>query len=186
MSRLQSTALCLTLAVIATACTQQGRSPQGPGQPGTVPAAAPADLIPYRLSGGSGSASFTARGKDDSCSGTLKFDDNVIYVDVKANGDVDPGHLAFATLTGTSACKGKPFELPEAFELKTGSIKSGVIHDVTGTPPDSAIFGSFKMTGTVCDATIHLGRWIASSDGGRVQIDTVNITHVKQTLHCDD
>jgi hypothetical protein len=184
LSRSQSPALFLVFAVIATGCAQQSGSSPSPGQLAAVPAVAPADLIPYRFSGGSGSASYTAKGKDGTCSGTLKFTDNVVYVDVKANGEVDPGILAAATLTGSSTCKGEPFELPEEFELKTGSIKSGKVNDVSGTPPDAAIYGSFKMSGPVCDATIHLGRWIAASGGSRVQIDAVNITHVKQTLHC--
>jgi hypothetical protein len=184
MSTSQSPLLFLLLAVIVTGCAQQGSSPQSPGQLGAAPAVAPADLIPYRFSGGSGSANYTAKGKDGTCSGTLTFSENVVYVDVKANGDVDPGILAAATLTGTSTCKGEPFALPEVFDLKTGSIKSGKVDDVSGTPPDAAIYGSFKMSGPVCDATIHLGRWIAASDGSRVQIDAVNITHVKQTLHC--
>jgi hypothetical protein len=114
----------------------------------------------------------------------MKFSDNVVYVDVKANGNVDPGFASTATLTGSSTCKGEPFDFPEEFELKTGSIKSGKVNDVEGAPPTGAIFGSFKMTGTVCDATVHLGRWIAASGGNRVQIDTVNITHLKQTLGC--
>jgi hypothetical protein len=136
------------------------------------------------FTGGSGEAAFTAKGKDGTCSGTLKFKDNTVYVDVKANGDVDPGVLAAATLTGSSTCKGEPFELPEVFDLKSGSIKSGKVDDVTGTPPDASIYGSFKMTGTVCDATIRLGRWIAASGGSRVQIDAVTITHLKKTLNC--
>lgn len=184
MSKSLSPVFFLLCAVIAAGCAQQGGSPQSPGQFVAAPTAAPADLIPYRFSGGSGSANYTAKGKDGNCSGTLTFSDNVIYVDVKANGDVDPGILAAATLTGSSTCNGEPFELPEVFDLKTGSIKSEKVNDVSGTPPDAAIYGSFKMSGPVCDATIHLGRWIAASDGSRVQIDAVNITHVKQTLHC--
>ena len=174
----------MLFAVVATACAQQGSSPLSPRYFGAEPAVAPHDLIPYRFSGGSGSASYTAKGKDGTCSGTLKFSDNVVYVDVKANGDVDPGFASTATLTGSTTCKGEPLELPEVFELKTGSIKSGVARDVTGTPPDSAIYGSFKMSGPVCDATVHLGRWIAASNGARVQIDPVTITHVKQNVHC--
>jgi hypothetical protein len=184
MSRSHSQVLFLLFAVVATGCAQQGSSPGSTEQLAAAPAVAPADLIPYRFSGGSGSASYTAKGKDGTCSGTLTFNDNVIYVDVKANGDVDPGILAAATLTGSSTCKGEPFELPEVFDLKTGSIKSEVVHDVEGAPPDASIYGSFKMSGPVCDATIHLGRWIAASGGSRVQIDAMNITHLKQTLHC--
>jgi len=184
MSRSVSPLPFLLFSIVATACAQQGSSPQSPSQFGAAQAVAPADVIPYRFSGGSGSANYTAKGKDGTCSGTLTFSDNVVYVDVKANGDVDPGILASATLTGSSTCKGEPLELPQVFDLKTGSIKSGVVNDVEGTPPDPAIYGSFKMSGPVCDATIHLGRWIAASEGSRVQIDAVNITHVKQTLHC--
>jgi hypothetical protein len=185
MSKLRSPAVVfLLVAVTATGCAQQGMSPQSFGQSATTQAQVPADLIPYRFSGGSGKANYTARDKDGSCSGTLTFDDNVVYVDVKANGEVDPGALSFATLTGKSTCKGHPVEIPEVFELKSGSIKARKINDVLGKAPDASIFGSFKMYGTVCDATIHLGRWIASSSTGRVQIDQVNITHVQQTLHC--
>jgi hypothetical protein len=184
MSRLQSPVLFLLFAVAATGCAQQGSSPQSPGQFGAAPAVKPADLIPYRFSGGSGSASYTARGKDGTCSGTLTFNDNTIYIDVKANGDVDPGILADATLTGSSTCNGEPFEFPELFDLKTGSVKSGKVNDVLGDPPKASIYGSFKMSGPVCDATIHLGRFIAASDGSRVQIDPVTITHVEQSLHC--
>jgi hypothetical protein len=184
MSRWQSPIFFLLFALVVSACAQPGSPPQSTAQFGAAPAVAPADIFPYRFSGGSGSASYTAKGKDGTCSGTLKFDDNVIYVDVKANGDVDPGVLASATLTGSSTCKGEPFELPEVFDLKTGSIKSGKVNDVLGDPPTASIYGSFKMSGPLCDATIHLGRWIAASGGSRVQIDPVNITHVKQTLHC--
>jgi hypothetical protein len=184
MSRPQQPVLFLLFALIATGCAQPGSPAQSPAQFGAAPAVAPADIFPYRFSGGTGSASFTAKGKDGTCSGTLKFADNTIYVDVKANGDVDPGILAAATLTGLSTCKNEPFELPEVFDLKTGSIKSGKVNDVSGTPPDAAIYGSFTMSGPVCDATIHLGRWIAQSEGSRVQIDPVTITGVKQSLHC--
>lgn len=181
MSTLRSPVCLLLFAVVATACGQQGSSQQSLGGLGMAPAAAPRDIIPYRFSGGSGSANFNARGKDGSCSGTMTFEDNVIYVDVKSNGQVDPGVLSAATLTGSSTCKGKPFEFPEVFELKSGSIKSGKVDDVEGKPPSGSIFGSFKMSGPVCDATVHLGRWIAEKDGGRVQIDQVHITHLKQT-----
>ncbi len=184
MSRSQSPLLFLLFALITTACAQQGSSPSSPGQFGAAPAVSRNDLLPYRFSGGSGSASYKATGKDGTCSGTLTFNDNTVYVDVKANGDVDPGILAAATLTGSSTCNGEPFELPELFDLKTGSIKSGKVNDVLGDPPEASIYGSFKMSGPVCDATIRLGRWIAAKDGGRVQIDPVTITHVKQSLHC--
>lgn len=184
MSKLHSVPFLL-IAIITTGCAQQGVAPQSPGQLGAAaPAVVPRDIIPYRFSGGTGKASYTAKGKDGTCSGTLTFDDNVVYVDVKASGEVDPGFLSTATLTGSSTCNGDPFLLPETFELKTGSIKSGKINDVAGDPPSSSIFGSFKMTGTVCDATVRMGRWIASGDGSRVQIDAVTITHLKQTLKC--
>jgi hypothetical protein len=185
LNQSKSPLLFLVFAVIAAGCAQQGSSALSPGQSGAAPAAAPADFFPYRFSGGTGSASYSAKGKDGTCSGTLTFgSDNVVYVDVKSNGDVDPGILATATLSGTSTCQGEPLDLPEVFELKAGSIKSGMVNDVTGAPPDSAVYGSFKMSGPVCDATVHLGRWIASSEGSRVQIEPVNITHVKQTLKC--
>ena len=185
MSRAQSPVLFLLFAVAVSGCSQQGSSPQNPGQFGVAPAVARADLFPYRFTGGSGSAHFTAKGKDGTCSGTLKFSgDNVVYVDVKSNGDVDPGVLSTATLTGSSSCDGNPFLFPEVFDLKSGSIKSDKVNDVKGTPPSTSIFGTFTMTGTVCDATVHLGRFIAAGDGSRVQIDSVTIAGLQKTTGC--
>ena len=185
MTRSQSPVLFLLFAVVATACAQQGGSAQDPAQLGAAPAVKPADVFPYRFSGGSGSASFTFKGKDDSCSGTLTFaSSNVIYVNVDDKGNVVPGALSHAQLVGTSTCKGKAFEFPEVFDLDGGSIKADKIDSITGKPPSGSILGSLKMSGTTCDATVHIDHYISSGSDSRVQVNSLTITHMQKLTGC--
>ncbi|HTX58544.1 MAG TPA: hypothetical protein VMH02_02620 [Verrucomicrobiae bacterium] len=113
------------------------------------------------------------------------FDDVSVYVKVDSDGKVEPGLLSTALITGSAPCQAKPIPLPLSFALTTGKIvPPNIATDIVGDPKEPDVIGKLVMSGSLCDATVHLNRWVGTLGKAHLNIDPVNITKVEKSTGC--
>jgi hypothetical protein len=144
------------------------------------------DQIGYVFGGGSGSAAWSAKGKDGSCSGTIKWHLVLIQIFVDSDGgnlDTNDPNSAEVSGTATGQCKGKPAKLPlaEVFDVTEGKVADGKA-TLEGQPPVQEILGKFSLDGPVCSPVIKLGVFAVQQNGDDIHIDQSTVTGTREVV----